>query len=260
MPHERLWFPLMAHDGCADGPPRRYGCGGPGCQAGPRRRRLVIVSGSVLVAFVLAACSSAPSSHPSASKPSVGKLSPGAAPTRSASSADGPLACATAGRATGRTGPWKLVTPPALCQLQLQTSQQFQQSGKSLVTLSKILISMDDAGTVTSSIGVTYQGTSEAAQRATSFRSVSVVGFNGRFRPAAALSALEEQGSTYTSVSPGPHGGMLACANVEGSENCVWATPTTLCGITILDPTGELIGANSDANAVRIRNVLEVPG
>jgi hypothetical protein len=260
MPHKRLWFPLMVHDGCADGPRRPHGRSGPGHWPGPRRGRLGVVGGSVLAAFVLAACSSASSSHPPASKPPVGKPSPGATPTRSASNADGPLACVTAGRATGGNGPWKLVTPPTLCQLQLQTSHQFKQSGQQLVDATKALLLIDDAGTVTSALGVTYQGSSDAAQRASSGRSVSVVGFDGRFRPAAALIAVEEAQFTYTNLPPGPHGGMLACANTEGSEDCIWATHTTLCDITIIDPTGELIGGNSGANAVRIRDVLEVPG
>jgi hypothetical protein len=238
----------------------------PDYQRGQRRcrlwQRLGIVTGSAFAACAIVACSSASSSHPSATtiKPPPSARSLGPAPTPSAVGADGPLACVTAGRATGGTGPWKLVTPPALCQLPLQTSQQYVQSGKSLVGLSKILINMDDAGTVTSAFGVTYQGTSEAAQRATSFRSVSVVGFNGSFRPAAALGAVEEQGYTYTSLPPGPHGGTLACASEGNSENCVWVTSTTLCQIMIIDVTGELIGTHTDANAVRIRDVVEVPG
>jgi hypothetical protein len=259
-PRMRLWFPFMA----LDGPPRPHGRSGLGHRPGPRRRRLWkrlgIITGSVLAAFVLAACSSASSSHPSPSKPSlsvpsVGALSPGAVPTPSTSSADGPLACVTAGKPAAGSGPWKLVPPGTLCGLPEQTSAQDQQSGQSLASIDKILFNMDNVGPVTSTIAAMYQGA-----RAASFRSVSVVGFDGSFRPAAALSALEEPGSTYTDVPPGPHGGRLACANVEGSEDCVWATPTTACEITIIDPTGELMGANSGTNAVRIRDVLEVPG
>jgi hypothetical protein len=251
-PRMRLWFRFMVHDGGAD-PPRQL--------RGRSRRWLGIATGSVVVAFVVVACSSASSSHPSAGKPSlsvpsVGALSPGAVPTPSANSADGPLACVTAGQSAAGSGPWKLVTPPALCGLPEQTTAQAQQSGQSLAGTDKALLSMDNVGPVTSTIAAIYQGA-----RAASFRSVSVVGFDGRFRPAAALSAVEEQPEyTYTSVPPGPHGGMMACANIEGSEDCVWATSTTVCDITIIDPTGELIGANTGANAVRIRDVLEVLG
>jgi hypothetical protein len=229
----------------------------------PRRRpwkRLGLSTASILAATVIAACSSAASSHPSADTPSLSPPSLGPLATPSTNSAGGPLACVSAGRATAGDGPWKLVAPLALCQLPLETSPQFQKSGQALAGTTKILINMDNAGTVTSTIAVTYQASQEAAEAASHDRSVSVVGFDGRFRPAAALSAVEEQPEyTYTNLPPGPHGGMMACANVEGTENCVWATSTTVCEITIIDPTGELIGASSGANAVRIRDVLEAP-
>ena len=225
---------------------------GPG--APPRRGRLGVATGFLLVAALLAACSSA-AGHPAASRPSASVPA-----TPSAASADGPLACVSTAKPAGGSGPWKLVPPSVLCGLPEETSAQYVQSGQSLASEDKLLLSMHNAGPVTSTVTAMYQGLSTAAQRATSFRSVSVVGFDGSFQTAAALSALEEQPEyTYTNASPGPHGGTLACANIEGSENCVWATATTVCEITILDPTGELIGANSAANAVRIRDALEVP-
>lgn len=260
--HIRLRFASMAHHGGPDGPPQPHGRCGPGYQPRPRRRglwkRLGIVTGSVFTAFVVVACSSASSSHPSASKPPPSPRSTGAVPTPSAISAGGASACVTAGRVTGGSGPWKLVAAPTLCQLPADDSAQYQQSGQSLAQITKISLNLADAGTETSTMAVTYQD-SQASQAASHFRSVSAVGFDGRFRPAAALGAAEETGYAYTKVPPGPHGGTLACANVEGTENCVWATPTTVCEITIIDPTGELIGANIAANAVRIRDVLEVP-
>lgn len=256
--HIRLRFASMAHHGGPDGPPQPHGSGGLGCQSRPRRRglwkRLGIVTVGVCAAFVVVACSSASSSHPSATKPPPSPRSPSAVPTPSAVSAGGASSCVTTGRVTGGSGPWKLAAAPTLCQLPADNSSQYQQTGQSLAQLTKISLNLADAGPVTSTMTVAYQGSQAAHDR-----SVTVVGFDGRFRPAAALGAVEEPGYAYTKVPPGPHGGTLACANVEGSENCVWATPTTVCEITILDPTGELIGANIAANAVRIRDVLEVP-
>jgi hypothetical protein len=259
--HIQLSFAPMAHDGGPDGPPQPHGRCSPDYQRGQRRcrlwQRLGIVTGSALAACAVVACSSASSSHPSATTttppPSARSLGP--APTPSAVSAAGPSACVTTGRVTGGSGPWKLVAPSTLCHLPLENSAQYQQSGQSLAQLTKISLNLANAGPVTSTIAVTY-GNSEATSQ---YRSVYAVGFVGRFRPAAALGAVEEPGYSYATVPPGPHGGTLACADVEGSENCVWATPTTVCAITILDLSGELTGANSAANAVRIRDVLEVP-
>jgi hypothetical protein len=260
--HIRLRFASMAHHGGPDGPPQPHGRNGPGYQHGQHRRRLWkrlwIVTGSVAAACAVVACSSASSSHPSATisttpPPSAKSLGP--APTPSAVSAAGPSACVTVGRVTGGSGPWKLVAPSTLCHLPLENSAQYQQSGQSLAQLTKVALNLANAGPVTSTIAVTYGNSGATSQ----YRSVYAVGFVGRFRPAAALGAVEEPGYSYATVPPGPHGGTLACADVEGSENCVWATPTTVCAITILDASGELIGANSAANAVRIRDVLEVP-
>lgn len=256
--HIRLRIASMAHHGGPDGPAQRRGPSGPGYQTRPRRRvlwkRLGIVTGSVFAAFAVVACSSASSAHPSATTPPPSPRSPSAVPTPSAVSAGGASACVTTGSVTGGSGPWKLVAAPMLCQLPADNSAQYQQTGQALAQLIKISLNMDDAGPVTSTMTAAYQGSQAAHDR-----SVTVVGFDGRFQPAAALGAVEETGYTYTKVPPGPHGGTLACANVEGSESCVWATPTTVCEISIIDPTGELTGADIAANAVRIRDVLEVP-
>lgn len=241
-PNLRLWFPFMAHDG-------------------QRRRRLwkrlAIVTGSVLVASVVVACSASPgsSSHPSASKPSLSPPSVGASSSSGGLSATtlGPSACVIATQATAGSGSWKLVTPATLCGLPEQTSAQYQQSGQSLATLDKDLIGMDDAGSVTSTITAAYQ----SPQTPNFYRAVTFVGFDGTFQPAAALSAMEQPGETYTSEPPGPHGGRLVCSSENDGGDCVWATSTTVAEITISDSTRELLGANIGANAVRIRDALE---
>ena len=249
--HTRLEVPRMAHDG------------GPG--APPRRRRLRtclrIAVGGVLVVTVAAACSSA--GQPSSSRPPARTPSPSAKPSAGAlsttapvtGSALGPSACVTAARPAGGNGPWKLLSPRALCGLPLFDSAKYVQSGQSLASMDKMLFSMNNVGSVTTTVTLTYQ----SPRTPNFYRSVAFVGFEGTFRPAAALSAIELTGYTYTSEPPGPHGGMLACGRTSGAWDCVWATHSTVCDIEVLDTTGELIGANIGANAVRIRDAIEAP-
>jgi hypothetical protein len=237
----RLGFLLMAYDG--------------GLAALPRRRRPWTWTGSVLVAFVVVACSPA-ARQPASPHPSSPSASKPPASTSLAKSALGPSACVTAARPTGGSGPWKVVPPPTLCGLPEQTSAQYLQTARGLASIIKVLLSISNVGPVTSTITATYQ----SPQTPNFNRSLAFVGFEGTFRPAAAVSVVEGTAYTFTSVSPGPHGGAMGCANEEGTENCVWATSTTLCEIQILDSTGELLGANVGVNAVRIRDALEVPG
>jgi hypothetical protein len=239
-------------------PGRDSGRAGPSRRRGPRRRlgkRLGLGTASVLAATVIVACSSAPSSHPSAGKPSPSPPSPGALATPSSVSSEGPLACATTARATAGSGPWKLVTPSTLCDLPEQTSAEYVQSGRALASLDKILLHMGNAGRVTSTVTAAYQ----SPQTPNFYRAVTFVGFDGTFRQAAALSTMEEPGNTYTRVPPGPHGGVMACSGENDAGYCVWATSTTVAEITISDSTRDLLGANIGANAVRIRDVLEAP-
>jgi hypothetical protein len=234
----------MAYDGGPDAPPGR------------RRvwARLGIGTGCVLVAVTIAACSSAGShaaSGPSASSPP----SPRPLATPSSSSSEGPLACVTAGKPAQGSGPWKLVAPATLCGLPEQTTGQYVQSGQSLAGLDKEVLKIDNAGPVTSEFSAAYQ----SPPTPNFDRSVTVVGFVGTFKAAAALNALELPGQTYTSVPPGPHGGTMACSGENDGGNCVWVTPTTVCEITISDSTRQLLDANIAANAVRIRDALEAP-
>ncbi len=249
--HTRLGVPLMAHDG------------GPGVP--PRRRRLWawprIAAGSVLVVAAVSACSSA--GQPSSSRPPASTPPPSAKPLDTVpsttapvtGSALGPLACVTAGRQAGGSGPWKLISPRTLCGLPQFDSAQYVQSGQSLASMDKMLFGMDNVGPVTATVTLTYQ----SPKTPNFYRSVAFVGFEGRFRPAAAINAMELPSYTYTSEPPGPHGGMLACGRTQGAWDCVWATPSTVCDVEILDTTGELIGANIGVNAVRIRDALEAP-
>jgi hypothetical protein len=213
--------------------------------------------GSVLAAVV--ACSPAAkhsaSPSPSASRPSpsASKSSPG---SPLAQSAMGPSACVTAGSPVGGSGSWKFVSPPTLCGLPLDNSGDSEQLGQTVAGENQSIITLANVGSVTSSTTAEYQ----SPQTPNFYRSINVVGLQGTFRPAAAVSAVEGTAYTFKSVPPGPHGGAMGCANEEGTETCVWATHTTLCSVQIIDTTGELLGSNIAVNAVRIRDALEAPG
>ena len=234
----------MAHDG------------GPGTSARPRRLRARVgaVTGSGLLAIAVVACSPA-ASKPAGPHPSPSKPSPSASTGLSAA-AMGPSACVTADRSTAGSGPWTLIAPHTVCGLPLDNSSDYQQSGQVLAGEYKLLLSMDGGGSPTSTVTLEYQ----SPRIPNFYRSISVVGFEGKFRPAVAVRVIEEEGYSYSNLPPGPHGGALACANVEGTENCVWATSTTLCSLSIIDLSRELLGANVAANAVRIRDAVEAPG
>jgi hypothetical protein len=250
----------MAYDGGPGASPPPYGQNGPGYpRPGQGRRRLSIWlgigGGSVFVAIIVV-IGLLVTRQPASSGPSAR----GAAASRSsaraplASSAEGPLACVTAGHAAGGSGPWKVIAPQKLCGLPQDNSAAYRQSGKTLVIEYKLLLSLNNAGSQTSSVALEYQSPQGIPNF---YRSISFEGLDGRFRPAAAVSAIEEEGYTYNRVPSGPHGGAMECANIEGTENCVWATHTTLGVISIIDTTGDLLGPNVAANAVRIRDALE---
>jgi hypothetical protein len=242
--HTRLEVPSMAPDG------------GPGGSARRRRltTRLWTATGGGLLAIAVVACSSA-ASKPAAPHPLPSGTSPSASSGLSAS-AMGPSACVTSSRPAAGSGRWTFVAPRTVCGLPLDNSADYQQGGQTLAGEYKLLLSMDGGGTPKSTVTLEYQ-----SPRVPNFyRSINLVGFEGRFRPALAVRVIEEEGYSYRNLPPGPHGGALACANVEGTENCVWATSTTLCSMSIIDISRELLGANVAANAVRIRDAVEAPG
>jgi hypothetical protein len=242
--HTRLEVPLMVHDGGLGEPARR------------RRlwARLGTAAGSTVLAIAVVACSSA-ASKPAAPHPSPSKPSPSAGSGLSAS-AMGPSACVTSSPSTASSGQWTLIAPQRVCGLPLDNSSDYQQGGQTLAGEYRLLLSMDGGGSPKSTVTLEYQ----SPQIPNFYRSINVVGFEGRFRPAVAVRVIEEEGYSYSNLPPGPHGGALACANVEGTENCVWATSTTLCSMSIIDLSRELLGANVAANAVRIRDAVEAPG
>jgi len=178
----------------------------------------------------------------------------------------GPSACATASQAPSHAGKWKLLAPHTLCGLPQNNSPAEQSSSQQMASVIRELLTNfsgngPDYGKATSDVSLGYQiGHNTAGV----YRSISFTGLQGTFNAQAAASAVETSlgsGYTFNSVPPGPHGGVMACGvAASDNENCVWATPTTLCLIMIIDTTQQLIGPSIDANAVRIRDVTEVPG
>jgi hypothetical protein len=178
----------------------------------------------------------------------------------------GPSACVTASQASSHGSRWKLLSPRTLCGLPQNNSPAEQSSSQQMASVIQELLTNfsgngPDYGKATSDVS---QGDQIPHNNSGVYRSISFTGLEGTFSTQAAANAVETSlasGYTFNRVPPGPHGGVMACGSVSSnSENCVWATPTTLCLIMIIDTTQQLIGPNIDANAVRIRDVLEIPG
>jgi hypothetical protein len=183
-----------------------------------------------------------------------------------ANAAGGPNACALPGNPAGGTGPWKLVEPKTLCDLPLDTLPQDVAAAQESVNSTELVFDpiggQANPGTYTTAFGVEYQIPSSANFE----RFINVVGFTGTFNTQAAVSELEQldenpdiPGNVFKSVPPGPHGGLMGCEPVYSAEECVFGTSTTLGQFTFEDSLNELAGAHSAANAIKIRDALEVP-
>jgi hypothetical protein len=214
-----------------------------------------------LSAVVLASCASGPAPSPGGSGNRSPSVSPGA--STAAPDALGPSACVTASQPSSQAASWKLVSPATLCGLPQNNSPAEVSASQEMVSAVESDLQNfngPDFGQETSAVSQGYQ---IAHNDVDVYRSVSFTGLEGTFDAQAAVSAVEASFAsdyTFTSVPPGPHGGVMACAPVAfDSADCVWATPTTLCFIIIIDTTRQLVGPGAAANAVRIRDVLEVP-
>lgn len=228
------------------------------CMESPSRRRrspawLGVRGGLVVLALVtMSACGSSGSApRPAASGPRPGY---------------GPSACVVKGLAATGNGPWKVVQPTTLCGLPVDSSAQSTEGDQEALTSTELVFDpvsgQANPGHETSAISVSYQIPSSASFE----RFVNVVAFTGTFNEQAAVSELAQldtnpdiSGNVFKSVPPGPHGGLMECSPVVSNEECVWGTATTLGQFTLADTLNQLTGANTAANAIRIRDAIEVP-
>jgi hypothetical protein len=179
----------------------------------------------------------------------------------------GPSACLLPGHAASGKGPWKFALPRTLCGLGKNNTSQMRKSNQAMADALQTALStnglggLPDAGHFTSSHAQAYQ---LGANQSGIYRSVAFVGLKGSFSPAAAVATLGSalQASAPLGVVPaGPHGGAMRCAPASGDAwQCVWATTSTVGEFQIIDTTGELTGRHMAANAVRIRDAIEVRG
>lgn len=219
----------------------------------------IIVIGVIVMGVALAACGSSGSAH--------GHNSPGSTPGGQANSASGPSACVVNGSPGTGSGPWKVVQPTTLCGLPVDKSPASLAASQQSLTATELVFDpvggQPNPGSETSAFSVGYQIPSSANFE----RFINVVAFSGTFNQPAAVSELAQldtnpdiPGNVFKSVPPGPHGGLMECAPSFTAEECVFGTSTTLGQFTIEDTLKELTGAATPANAVRIRDALEVPG
>jgi hypothetical protein len=184
----------------------------------------------------------------------------------SAHSPTGPSACALAAQPASRAGSWKMITPRTLCGMLPTKTAQIRQADQAMVNAMQGVVTSSGI-TSTASVGrytsAFAQGYQVPANSQGIYRSVSFTGLDGTFSPAAAVTALGsalDTGSAFRSVPAGPHGGAMACAPVSAiTEQCVWATGSTLGVIQVVDTTRELVGTHVRGTAVLIRDALEAP-
>jgi hypothetical protein len=181
-------------------------------------------------------------------------------------SALGPSACVTSGPSGSGAGPWKLTEPQTLCELHQDNTPTAQAAAQELLNATLEAFNPGSAypnfGSETSDFAVSY----ETPLHISAQRYVDVEGFNGTFNPATAISVLTQinenpdlKGDVFHSVPAGPHGGGMDCVPLSVfTEQCVFATTTTLGEFQFEDSLKQLTGANADANAIRIRDALEV--
>jgi hypothetical protein len=220
----------------------------------PSRAWLGVRGGIVVLALVaLGACgssSSAPRHTASGPRPGYG-----------------PSACVLKGAPPTGSGPWKVIQPTTLCGLPADNSPQSTEGDQESLTSTELVFDpvsgQANPGHETSAISVSYQ----IPNGANFERFVNVVAFTGTFNVQAAVSELAQldtnpdiSGNVFKSVPPGPHGGLMECSPVVTNEECVWGTATTLGQFTLADTLNQLTGANTPANAIRIRDAIEVPG
>jgi hypothetical protein len=174
----------------------------------------------------------------------------------------GPSACVTTGSSSG-SGAWRVTEPRTLCGDPIDTSAEGQEISQENLKLTEIdfspLVETSNIGSYTSGFSTSYILPDGLGMS----RSVDVTALNGHFNTQAAVKTVEEYiaepGEVFHTMPPGPHGGILQCAQpYTYSADCVFGTDTTIVDITVLDSSEELIGANSGATAVEIRDALEV--
>lgn len=212
----------------------------------PRRRLWLAVAIAMVLAGTSAGCGSGSGSS----------AGPPPSPT-------GPKACVLPGATASTSSHWKIVLPRTLCGLPQDNTAEMLSAGQDMVSVLQSVLSTSglggpSAGNATSSHAQAYQ-----LSHAGIYRSITFVGLGGRFSPAAAVAALSsslQDSAPFRSVPPGPHGGAMECALMSGTLwECVWATTSTVGEFQIIDTTNELTGSHLAANAVRIREAVEVP-
>lgn len=217
------------------------------------RKRIAVAASVIAVAAVAAGCSHSTSGGTAQS------ASPTAIPSAVAAKMTSPTACDnSAQNQSGST--WKIVMPRTLCGLPADNSPDARQNGQALLQTETLSFSSGvhpGIGTEKSSASgawVTPSGVSP-------YRSINATGFTGSFNPSIVLKVLETSGAKYHTVSPGPHGGQLACSvSSGGTESCAFATSETAGAFTLGDTSGELDkGSHTNAIAAEIRDALEAP-
>lgn len=216
------------------------------------RPRLAAAVTVAAAAFAAAGCSHAASGGNA-------QPSPTGIPSAEAAKMTSPTACDSSARNQGGSA-WKIAMPATLCDLPADTSPAAKQNGQSLLQTETISFNSGvypGLGTARSSAS----GAWVTPSGVTPYRSITAAGFTGSFKPSVVMKVLENSGKGYRTLSPGPHGGQLAClVSGGGTESCAFATSTTAGSFTLSDTSGDLTkGSRTDTIATEIRDALEAP-
>lgn len=210
--------------------------------------RWYVAVAATIAALSVAGCGQA--------KPSGANPTPAGIPSAAAEKMLSATACDISAQKTSEA--WKIEMPRTLCGLPADASDNARKNGNALLQTETISLSVHaGAGTVKSGAA----GAWVTPSGLTAWRDITATGFTGQFDPKTALKVMETSGSAYHEVSPGPHGGVMACGvSGGGTESCAFATTTTVGQFTLGDTSGELSkGGNADATATEIRDALEAP-
>jgi hypothetical protein len=197
---------------------RRPGMGGMGRDM-PRGLKMWMTVGGAAVAVVIVIVAVVAFTGGSAKTPATGNGS-----TASATSAAG-----NGTTAGGAAGPYKL-TAQANAGGMKRDTKVTKANATILINEAEGLeaqVTRNGAGTATGHVSAAYF-VSTTDLNSAAFRVAIYIGFNGTFNQAKVIQQFVGGDAGARTVSPGTHGGDMACGEFNGGSICLWSTGTTL--------------------------------
>lgn len=250
-----------------------YGYPPPRQRKSPRRtavKVILIVVGVIVVLFALLVVIGfvSDSSKP---KKTNSSLPPGLTPQQQ--SMLGPDACKVP--AASGSGPFKMAAPSTLCGMPNGDDAYTKKTDPSSLATDRFNFDQTtnpgpDGPVGTPASGWIHHWNTPAHLGV--YRFATVEGWTGKFNPKSAVPVFAQSYDdqlTFKPVDPGPHGGVMECAedtsgnsdpNADNAAVCVFATSTTIGTVNFTDTAKELTApANLAKVGQELRDALEVP-